>query len=668
MLKPVLSQQLQLTGISCAGCVRSIENALTAVPGVESAEVNFAQRMVTVNGNVSMDALIDAVKKAGYGAAKLSEDTEEQQRIEYQHYHDLLWKTLAAAVVGFPLFVLGLLGRLPTLTTVTGQIIWFVLGLITLVVMVYSGGHFYRGAVKAFFAHGATMDTLIALGTGAAWLYSMVVIVFPDFVPSLAKHAYFEAAAIILALINLGAALEMRARGKTSAAIQKLIGLQPKTARVIRDDKEQDILIADVLREDIIRVRPGEKVPVDGIVMEGHSSVDESMLTGEAMPVAKVSGDVVIGGTINKSGSFLFKATKVGKDTALAQIIGMVKQAQNSKPPIAKLADLISSIFVPAVLMVAIITALVWLDVGPAPQAAYMLVTAMTVLIIACPCALGLASPIAVMVGVGKAAEHGILIRHGEALQRAGQLTTVVLDKTGTLTLGKPEVTTLYPINAWDESLLLQWAASIEVGSEHPLAEAIVEAAKKKRLPLLSVTLFQAVAGHGVSGMIEGKKIVLGNQKLMLDNQIDIAELVVRAQDLAGLGQTPMYLAVDQQAVGIIAVADPIKADAQAALQRLQRRGLKVVMITGDNQKTAEAVAKQLGINQVFAEVLPQDKSTKIAELQAQGEVVAMVGDGVNDAPALALADVGFAIGAGTDVAIESADVTLMGGSIHSVV
>ncbi|MCG6976593.1 MAG: cadmium-translocating P-type ATPase, partial [Acidiferrobacterales bacterium] len=490
---------------------------------------------------------------------------------------------------------------------------------------------------------------------------------FPEIVPSLARHAYFEAATIIIALINFGSALEMRARGKTSEAIKRLIGLQPKTARVIRDGIEQDIPIADVGLDETLRVRPGEKIPVDGHIIEGHSSVDESMLTGEPLPIEKKAGDEVVGGTINKSGSFLFQAKRIGRDTALARIIEMVRQAQNSKPAIGRLADKISSVFVPSVLIISVITFMVWANFGPEPRLSYMLVSTMTVLIIACPCALGLATPISVMVGVGKAAEYGVLIRNGEALQAAGKLTTVVLDKTGTVTEGSPTVTDIVTTGNWQEDEVLRYAASIESGSEHPLAEAIVDAAKVKGLQLESASSFEAVAGHGVTGSLGGKTVALGNEKLMHTGGVDIDELATDAEILALTAQTPMYLAVDSRLVGLIAVSDPIKKDSKSAIDRLHRKGIKVVMLTGDNQKTADVVAQQVGVDEVIADVLPEDKAGKVAELQARGDIVGMVGDGINDAPALARANIGFAIGTGTDVAIESADITLMRGSLHGV-
>ena len=511
------------------------------------------------------------------------------------------------------------------------------------------------------------MDTLIALGTGMAWLYSTAIVIYPDLVPLLARHVYFEAAVIIIGLINFGSALEMRARGKTSEAIQRLIGLQPKTARVIRDGKEKDIPIDQVGLDDTIRVRPGEKIPVDGIIFEGHSSVDESMLTGEPMPVQKNIGSEVVGGTINKSGSFLYQAKRVGKNTTLAHIIEMVRRAQNAKPAIGRLADRIAAVFVPTVLIIAVITLLAWYNFGPEPKASYVLVATVTVLIIACPCALGLATPISIMVGVGKAAEFGVLIRNGDALQRVGQLTTIVLDKTGTITKGKPAVTTVLPAKGWSEDQLLQLAASVEVGSEHPLAEAIVNAAHEQNIPLKSHHEFDSVAGHGVRAKIDGQTVVLGNAKLMNDINILLFDLPEYADELARQGQSPVYIAVSNKIAGIIAVADPIKEDSIHAIERMHRAGLKVVMLSGDSRRAAQAVAEKVGIDEVIAEVLPQDKASKVAALQRRGDVVGMVGDGINDAPALAQADVGMAIGTGTDVAIEAGDITLMRGSLSGV-
>jgi Cu+-exporting ATPase len=493
------------------------------------------------------------------------------------------------------------------------------------------------------------------------------VVFFPQLLPEMARHVYFEATAMIIGLINLGLALEVKARGRTSEAIKRLIGLNAKTARVVRDDQEIDIAIEDVQRDDIVRIRPGDKVPVDGIVIEGRTNIDESMLTGEPIPVEKQIGDTVATGTLNKTGSILFKATRVGKDTALAQIIEMVKHAQNSKPPIGRLADIISAYFVPAIMIIAIISALLWLNFGPAPTIAFAVVSATTVLIIACPCALGLATPMSVMVGVGKAAEAGVLIGNGEALQTASKITAMVLDKTGTITLGEPKVTDVVIANAKNKAQALQYAASLEAGSEHPLAMAIVESAKEEGIHPGEVVGFNAIAGHGVEGLVDDLHIYFGNERLMRDKNIEIDAYLQQAQAFAEEAKTPMFLAVDGELAALIVVADPIKEDSIAAIKRLTASGLRVVMLTGDNRATAAAVAKKVGITEFYAEVLPQDKTDKIMALQMEGEIVGMTGDGINDAPALAMANVGFAIGTGTDVAIESADITLMRGSLHGL-
>jgi Cu+-exporting ATPase len=662
--------RLSLSGISCAGCVSSVETALNNVDGVVSASVNFAEHTATVEGNAPVAALLAAVSDAGYGAAVLGDDEDEDDKeaAEMLHYRKLLKKALVAAAIGFPLFVLGMSGLLPALDNDVGRLFWFIVGVLTAGVLFYSGGHFFTGAWKSARNHAANMDTLIALGTGTAWAFSMLIIASPGWVPASAQHAYFEAAAIIIALINFGAALEMKARGKTSEAIKRLIGLQPKTARVIRNGVESDVAIATVGLDDTLRVRPGERIAVDGEIIEGQSSVDESMLTGEPVPVQKQQGDNVVAGTINKLGTFLFRARRIGKDTALSQIIEMVRVAQSSKPAIGRLADGVSSIFVPTVLIIAVLTFLAWINFGPSEQASTLaVVTTMTVLIIACPCALGLATPISIMVGIGKAAEFGALIRNGDALQQAGRLDVIVLDKTGTVTEGEPSVTEIVVAGHWSEEDLLQWSASIEQGSEHPLAEAIMSAAKDRQISLLETEHFTAIAGRGVAAVIQDQQILLGNRQLMQDRDIDISSVLEAATALTHKAQTPVFVAVAGKVAGIISIADAIKHDSKAAIQRLHDIGLKVVLLTGDNEATATAVAKQVGIDEVFAEVLPEDKAAKVASLQQNGERVGMVGDGINDAPALARADVGFAIGTGTDVAIESADITLMRGSLHGV-
>jgi len=666
---PPESIRLSILGMSCAGCVSVVEGALAAVPGVVSASVNFADHSAAVQGLVEPEALLKAVQEAGYEAAVMEglEDPADQEAMEMRRYRQLMKKAAVAGAFGAFLMLLEHFGWLPDMGSATGQWFWPEVALITLAIMAYSGGHFYSGALKAFTLKQANMDTLIALGTGSAWLYSCVVIDYYQLLPSLAKHAYFEAAVVILAFINLGAALETRARGKTSSAIRQLIGLQPRTARVIRNGEERDIPIEDVGLGETLRVRPGEKIAVDGIVLEGHSTVDESMLTGEPMPVEKIEGSQVVAGTMNQSGSFLFKATRIGRDTALAQIINSVRQAQGSKPNIARLADSISAVFVPAVVAVSAVTFLLWYAFGPDPSLGYAFATSMTVLVIACPCALGLATPISVTVAVGRAAQAGILIRNGDALQTAGKLTCLILDKTGTVTEGKPVVATVQANAGFKEDEVLRLAASLEAGSEHPLASAILAAAETKGLNLEKLVGFKAITGFGVSAEWNGQRLLFGNKALMEQENVKLSRYDNRLEKLSAQGQTPMLLAVADEVMGVIAVTDPIKKDSPAAVAKLKALGIRVIMVTGDNQITAHAIAKQAGIVEVNAHVLPQDKAAVVKVLQQQGEIVGMVGDGINDAPALAQADVGLAIGTGTDVAIESADVVILQGSLLKV-
>ena len=667
------SQELIIEGASCASCVAKIETALKRIDGVDNAQMNFALRTVVVDGEVDSEDLVQAIESIGYNA-RSAEDTsddellDEKEIADQKYYTSLMRKMWIALGLGVPLMIYSIAGGPMTVETTLERGIWLFIGILCAAIMYFAGKHFYVGAWKSFVNHSANMDTLIALGTGTAWIYSMVVVFFPMAVPEMARHVYFEATAMIIGLIDLGLALEVKARGRTSEAIKRLIGLQAKTARVVRDKKEVDIAIEQVLLNDIVRVRPGEKIPVDGLVIEGHTSIDESMLTGEPMPVAKEVEDEVVAGTLNKTGSILFKATRVGKDTALAQIINMVKRAQNSKPPIGRLADAISAYFVPVVMIISIVSALVWLNFGPDPALAFAVVSATTVLIIACPCALGLATPMSVMVGVGKAAEAGVLIRNGEALQTASKITAMILDKTGTITEGSPTVTDILVADkSYTEKYILTIASSIESRSEHPLAQAIVDSAIAQEIDPEDISDFQAIAGHGIEAKLEDHHLLFGNQKLMFKKGVFLGEFVSKAQKLADEAKTPMYLAIDNKLAAIIAVSDPIKEDSIEAIKRLQNSGIRVVMLTGDNRATANAVAKKVGIKEVFAEVLPEDKSNKVAELQAQNEIVGMTGDGINDAPALALANVGFAIGTGTDVAIESADITLMRGSLHGL-
>ena len=661
--------RLSILGMRCAGCVSAVEGALAAVDGVTSVSVNFADHSAMVKGYADPEALKQAAKDAGYDAAVMEglEDPAEQEEQELQRYRKLMKKASVAGIFGALLMLAEHFSWLPEIGSATGQWLWPEIALITLSILVYSGWHFYSGAIKSLSLGQANMDTLIALGTGSAWLYSCIVIDYSDTLPTLAKHAYFEAAVVILAFINLGTGLETMARGKTSSAIRQLIGLQPRTARVVRNGEETDIPIEEVGLGETLRVRPGEKIAVDGVLLEGHSTLDESMLTGEPIPVEKSVGSEVVAGTMNQTGSFLFKATRIGRDTALAQIIKSVRQAQSSKPEIARLADKISSVFVPAVVAFSVLTFLVWYAFGPDPSLGYAFVTSMTVLVIACPCALGLATPISVMVAVGRAAQSGILIRKGDALQAAGKLTCLILDKTGTVTEGKPTVSAIEAIDNYTEEHILQLAASIESGSEHPLAAAILTAAENKQIELEKTKQFEAIAGFGVTAQINQQNVIFGNKELMDAKGIKFASYNNRLEKLSALGQTPMLLAVDNKIVGIIAVSDPIKKDSAQAVQRLKNQGLRIIMVTGDNQITAHAIARQAGIDEIRAQVLPQDKAAVVMELQQQGEIVGMVGDGINDAPALAQADVGMAIGTGTDIAIESADVVILQGSLLKV-
>ncbi len=665
--------QLSIAGMTCAGCVKSVEDALNSVAEVNNATVNFADHTASVEvaSGLLTDSLVEAVREAGYDAAVMQDlsDLSQQEDLEEKHYQELIKQAFVAAAAGVPL-MLGThlnLFSFPDLGTLSGTFFWTFIALLTLAVMRYSGSHFYRGAFKAYKLGQANMDTLIALGTGAAWFYSSIVIVFSDWLPPIARHAYFEAAVMILAFINFGQALEVRARGRTSSAIRKLIGLQPKTARVVRNGEDVDVAISQVGLNETVRVRPGEKIPVDGELIEGHSSVDISMLTGEAMPVEKGTGDEVVGGSVNLTGSFLFKATRIGRDTVLAQIVQSVRQAQSSKPELARLADQIAAVFVPVVVVIAVITFLTWWIVGPVPAIGYAFVTSMTVLVIACPCALGLATPISVMVSVGRAAQEGILIRNGDALQSASRMTTVVLDKTGTITEGKPKVNSVIAADGFTEQIVLQLAASIEQSSEHPLATAIVAACEEKQIDLLPLTRFESVTGKGVQGEINGKVYRLGNLALMEQESIVTGKFPDLMDQYAAHGQTPMLLAEADIVIGMITVSDPVKQESVAAIQRMQHNGQNIMMVTGDHLVTAKAIAKQVGIADFRANVLPQDKAQIVKELQNDGANVGMVGDGINDAPALAQADVGIAIGTGTDIAIESADVVIMQGSLQKV-
>ena len=670
--------KIGIENLRCASCVEFIEDELKSTQGVLNATVNIATQEATVDylpQNTTLAELNKAIETWGYKPRPATSDApvDKQEEAHTREYRRLMNKFWFAAAVALPVMATAYYQVVPFLRDLSMdslRLLWGITALLTLPVMFWSGSDFFTGAWAAFKHRSANMNTLIALGTGAAWLYSTFAILFPSFFPEGTSEPFYDVVAVVIALVVLGEALELRAKGQSSAAIKKLLGLQAKTARVIRDGKEMDLPVEEVLVGDVIQVRPGEKIPVDGVIVEGSSAVDESMLTGESMPASKKMGDEVIGATINKTGAFKFRATKIGKDTALAQIVKMVQDAQNSKAPIARLADTVSGYFVPIVMILAVWTFVVWFAFGPQPQLVYALVTSVTVLIIACPCALGLATPMSLMVGIGKGAEHGILIRSGEALQTARSLNIVVLDKTGTITKGKPELTDIVisEQSSVSSDELLKLAAVVESVSEHPLAEAILEGAKAKGIKLSSPENFEAVPGHGVIAQVDGRRVVLGNLKMMNKENIALGNLEETAAQLADDGKTPMYVAIDNKAAGIIAVADTVKEDSAEAITALQKMGIEVVMITGDNRRTAEAIARKVGIKRVLAEVLPEDKAQNIQLLQAEGKQVAMVGDGINDAPALAQADVGLAIGTGTDVAIEASDITLIKGSLKGVV
>jgi Cu+-exporting ATPase len=667
---------LPIQGMTCASCVNKVEKALASVKGVIRVDVNFATERASVEylpEEVTIRVLKKAVQGAGYEVLEVKEeDIVEKERLAREaELSRLKWKFITGAILLVPILLL-MYGAslLEKWIGLSREINFFIQFLLATPVQFWVGGQFYIGFWKATKHKTSDMNTLIAVGTSAAYLYSLIATFLPHLfmVKGLMAEVYFDTSAAIIVLILLGRFLEARAKGRTSEAIKKLIGLQPKTARVVRDGNEVDIPAEEVTLGDIVVVRPGEKIPADGIVREGYSSIDESMVTGESLPVEKRIGATVIGATINKTGTFKFEATKVGKDTVLAQIIRLVQEAQGSKPPIARMVDVIASYFVPIVISIAVVTFIVWYFFGPHPALTYAFLNFVAVLIIACPCALGLATPTSIMVGTGKGAENGILIRGAEALETAHQLNTIVLDKTGTLTKGEPSVTDIVESERFTKSEILTLAASAEKGSEHPLGEAIVKKAKEEDLSLLDSRDFQAIAGHGIEATIDSKRILLGNLKLMEERGVVLNGLPDRAEQLSNEGKTPMFLAVEGEAAGIIAVADTLKENSKKAVEAFHRMGLEVVMLTGDNQRTAKAIAHQIGIDRVLAEVLPEMKAEEIKRLQSEGKKVGMVGDGINDAPALAQANVGIAIGTGTDVAMESSDITLIGGDLRGIV
>jgi Cu+-exporting ATPase len=673
------TKMLKIEGMTCAACAKAVERATRKLDGVIESNVNYAAEKLNISydpSKVRVSEIKKAVEKAGYKALE-EETTVDEDKERKEKEIKLLWqKFVISAVFTVPLLVITmghmfgyLIGfELPKFIDPMIYPRTFAIAQLVLVLPVMITGHkFFTVGFKALVKRSPNMDSLIAIGTSAAFLYGIFAIVqiFAGNV-DYAYDLYFEAAGVILTLITLGKYLEAVTKGKTSEAIKKLMGLAPKTAIIIKDGKEIEIPIEEVEVGDIIIVKPGEKMPVDGEVVEGLTSVDESMLTGESMPVEKNVGDKIIGASINKNGTIKYKATRVGKDTALAQIIKLVEDAQGSKAPIAKMADIISGIFVPVVIGISVLSAVSWYWIG-SETGVFALTIFISVLVIACPCALGLATPTAIMVGTGKGAEYGVLIKSGVALETAHKVKTVVFDKTGTITEGKPKVTDVVVTNGITEDELLQLAASAEKGSEHPLGEAIVKGAEEKNLEFKKLDFFKAIPGHGIEVKIDGKTMLLGNRKLMVESNISLESLEETSHRLAGEGKTPMYVAIEGQMAGIVAVADTVKENSKKAIEKLHKMGIEVAMITGDNKRTAEAIAKQVGIDRILAEVLPQDKANEVKKLQAEGKKVAMVGDGINDAPALAQADIGIAIGSGTDVAMESADIVLMRSDLMDV-
>lgn len=670
---------IPIAGMTCAACVRAVERAIGKLDGIQEVNVNIATEKAKVvydSTKTRLSQIKDAISKAGYKALEIeTKDQVDHEKERREKEVKTLWtKFLISAVFTLSLFyiAMGHMLKLPLPGFIMPEMYPLRFGLIQLILVIPSviaGYKFYSIGFSRLFRREPNMDSLIAVGTSAAMIYGIYTVIqmtmsSHDMAKEMAMNLYFESVGVIITLILLGKYLESVTKGKTSESIKKLMGLAPKTAVVVHEGKEMVIPIDEVEVGDIILVKPGERIPVDGEVIEGRTSVDESMLTGESIPVEKNPGSKVVGASINKNGTILFKATKVGKDTALAQIIKLVEEAQGSRAPIAKMADIISSYFVPIVMAIATLAGLAWFITGE--SVVFSLTIFISVLVIACPCALGLATPTAIMVGTGKGAEHGILIKGGEALETAHKIQTVVLDKTGTITEGKPVVTDILTTEGIDKTELLRFSASAEKGSEHPLGEAIVNMAEQENLDLTKADSFEAIPGKGIEVVIQGKKILLGNRKLMNDRNIEIT-LENESDRLAEEGKTPMYVAIDNRLAGIIAVADVMKPGSRKAIEALKRMGIEVAMITGDNRRTAEAVALQAGIDRVLAEVLPQDKASEVKKLQGEGRKVAMVGDGINDAPALAQADIGIAIGSGTDVAMESADIVLMRSDLMDV-
>ncbi|CAM3867210.1 heavy metal translocating P-type ATPase [Alkalicoccus chagannorensis] len=664
---------LSVSGMSCASCVNRVEKSIKKVDGVEEAQANLASHsaQVRTDGSVSTEQLIQAVEKLGFGAEiqedEVKDQSEEQESEAQSLKKSVFWSAIVTTIV--------LIGSIPHMMPGWGA--WvpgflaspFVLLALTTYVQLGPGRRFYTQSYKVLKHGSADMNVLVAMGTTSAWVYSGALTLFPGYLTGLGfpNELYYDVTTVITTLILVGRYLEAKAKGQTSTAIKKLMNLQAKTARVVRDGEQQEVPLEEVQIGDELVVRPGERIPVDGSVIKGSSSVDESMLTGESLPVEKQVDDPVIGATINKAGSFTMTASKVGKDTVLSQIIRMVNEAQGSKAPIQRIVDIIAAYFVPAVVLIATASASVWFFFGPEPATIMALTTFIAVLIIACPCALGLATPTAIMVGTEKGAENGILIKDATSLERVKKVDTIVFDKTGTITEGKPVVTDLIPAAGMSEEELLQVTASVENSSEHPLGEAIVAEANARGASLSEAEQFQSITGHGLEAVLDGRRVLVGNEKLMQTNGIDVSDLLPNASSLAEAGRTPMFVGVDGEAAGLVAVADTLKKDVKQSVEQLQDMGVRVLMLTGDHKQTAAAIAKEAGIDDFIAEVLPEHKADEIRRLQEEGRNVAMVGDGINDAPALAQADVGIAIGTGTDVAMETANITLIKGDIAKV-
>ncbi|MBT0114979.1 heavy metal translocating P-type ATPase [Vibrio alginolyticus] len=673
---PPASIQLQMLiqGMTCASCVSSVEKALTNVEGVEKAQVNLAEQSALIFASQDSDdllnAIVESVKQAGYQAEILQDAaTQQEKQAQQQRQQQKRFKldAIAGLVVGAPLMIWGVAGGNMMIRNTNDQLAWGAIGIVCLLLLATAGKHFFSNAWLAATHKRATMDTLVALGTGAAWFYSMLVVIFPDWFPLSSRHVYFEASAMIIGLISLGHYIEAKAKANTTRSLQALINLQPQQATVITEQGDQQIAVEQITLGMKLRIKPGEKVPVDGVVIQGESYIDESMLTGEPVPVLKAQEAQVSAGTLNTDGGLVIEATGIGANTMLARIIRMVRTAQSSKPAIAKLADQISSVFVPVVVGIAILAALVWFAVGPEPKASYMLVVTTTVLIIACPCALGLATPLSVTVGVGKAAELGILIKDADALQLASKVDTVVFDKTGTLTQGKPSVQQVFT-HATSQEDLLALAYPAERQSEHPLAKAVCDYAKRHDAKDVSLDKFENVRGRGILATYQDKPLLIGSLQFMQAENVETSALKSAIDECAKNAWTPVAVALNGELIGLIAIADPIKSDAKQALSALKSQGIKTVMLTGDNQHVANAIGQELGIDEVIAQVMPDEKAQHIEQLQSQGHVVAMVGDGINDAPALALSNLGIAMGSGSDVAIESSQMTILNTSPMAVV